>query len=62
MSDTEYVSAINDINDSIGKSLIRQRYLKALKAMQKMTRETAYNYIKNMVDDESELDDFSIEL
>lgn len=62
MSDTEYVSAINDINDSIGKSLIRQRYLKALKAMQKMTRENAYNYIKNMVDDESELDDFSIEL
>lgn len=62
MSDSEYVSAINDINDSIGKSLIRQRYLKALKAMQKMTRENAYNYIKNMVDDESELDDFSIEL
>lgn len=62
MSDTEYVSAINDINDSIGKSLIRQRYLKALKAMQKMARENAYNYIKNMVDDESELDDFSIEL
>ena len=62
MSDTEYVSAINDINDSIGKSLIRQRYLKALKAMQKMTRENSYNYIKNMVDDESELDDFSIEL
>ena len=62
MSDSEYVSAINDINDSIGKSLIRQRYLKALKAMQKMTRENSYNYIKNMVDDESELDDFSIEL
>ena len=62
MSDTEYVSEINDINDSIGKSVIRQRYLKALKAMQKMTRENAYNYIKNMVDDESELDDFSIEL
>lgn len=62
MNDSEYVSAIDDINDSIGKSLIRQRYLKALKAMQKMTRENAYNYIKNMVDDESELDDFSIEL
>ena len=62
MSDSEYVNAIDDINDSIGKSLIRQRYLKALKAMQKMTRENAYNYIKNMVDDESELDDFSIEL
>lgn len=62
MSDSEYVSAIDDINDSIGKSLIRQRYLKALKAMQKMTRENAYNYIKNMVDDESELVDFSIEL
>ena len=55
-------SAIDDINDSIGESLIRRRYLKALKAMQKMTREKAYNYIKNMVDDESELDDFSIEL
>lgn len=62
MSDTEYVNAINDINDSIGKSLIRQRYLKALKVMQKMTREDAYNYIKNMVDDESELEDYSIEL
>lgn len=62
MSDSEYVNAIDDINDSLGKSLIRQRYLKALKAMQKMTRENAYNYIKNMVDDESELDDFSIEL
>lgn len=62
MSDSEYINAIDDINDSIGKSLIRQRYLKALKAMQKMTRENAYNYIKNMVDDESELDDYSIEL
>ena len=62
MSDSEYIAAIDDINDSIGKSLIRQRYLKALKAMQKMTRENAYNYIKNMVDDESELEDYSIEL
>ena len=62
MSDSEYINAIDDINDSIGKSLIRQRYLKALKVMQKMTRENAYNYIKNMVDDESELDDYSIEL
>lgn len=62
MSDSEYINAIDDINDSIGKSLIRRRYLKALKVMQKMTRENAYNYIKNMVDDESELDDYSIEL
>jgi hypothetical protein len=62
MSDTEYVNEINNINDSIGKSMIRRRYLKALKSMQKMGREASYEYIKNMVDDESELKDFGIEL
>lgn len=62
MSDSEYVDAIKDINDSLTTGIIRSRYLKALKAMQKMTRENAYNYIKNMVADESELEEFDIEL
>lgn len=30
--------------------------------MQKMTREKAYNYIKDMVDDESEMENYDVEL
>ena len=62
MDDYDYIDAIKDINDSLTTGIIKTRYLKALKAMQKMTRENAYNYIKNMVDDKSELDSYDIEL
>lgn len=62
MSDSDYIDAIKDINDSLTTGIIRSRYLKALKAMQKMTRENAYNYIKDMVDDESEMKSYDVEL
>lgn len=62
MSDSDYIDAIKDINDSLTTGIIRSRYLKALKAMQKMTRENAYNYIKDMVDDESEMENYDVEL
>lgn len=62
MSDSDYIDAIKDINDSLTTGIIRSRYLKALKAMQKMTRENAYNYIKDMVDDESEMESYDVEL
>lgn len=62
MSDSEYIDAIKDINDSLTTGIIKSRYLKALKAMQKMTRENAYNYIKDMVDDESEMENYDVEL
>lgn len=61
-SDSEYIDAIKDINDSLTTGIIKSRYLKALKAMQKMTREKAYNYIKDMVDDESEMENYDVEL
>lgn len=62
MSDSDYIDAIKDINDSLTTGIIRSRYLKALKVMQKMTRENAYNYIKDMVDDESEMENYDVKL